>query len=72
MDDINFFDDVGSDFYIDGMDEADEAAYGYGSNISSDESYGHMRTEERPKQDYIYYSAYNKYIGSEVIMDVPE
>ena len=48
---VRVFDDVGYDFYIDGMDEADEAAHGYGSNTPSDEAYGYMSTEERPNQD---------------------
>ena len=45
------FDDVGSDLYIEGMGEADEAVHGYGSNNPSDEAYGYMSTEERHNQD---------------------
>ena len=51
LDDTKLFDGVRSDFYIDGMDEADEAAHGYGSNTPSDEAYGYMSIEERPNLD---------------------
>ena len=53
------------------MDEADEAAHGDGSNASSDKAYGEMMTEECPEQDDIGDAAYDKYIGAEVMMDVP-
>ena len=70
-DDTNFVDDVEADFYIFGLYEADEAAHGDGSNTSSDEAYEDMMAEESPEHDDIDNVAYNKCIGSEVIMDVP-
>ena len=36
LDDTNIIDDVGADFYIDNLDEADEAVRGDGSNTPSD------------------------------------
>ena len=53
------------------MNKADEAARGDGTNISSDKAYGNMMAEECPGQDDIDDVSYEKYIGSEVIMDVP-
>ena len=47
---MNFVDDVRAGFYIDDVDEADEAAHGDGPNTPSDEAYGDMMSEERPKQ----------------------
>ena len=44
LDDTNFVDGVGGDFYIGDVGEADEAAYGDGSNNRSDEDYGYMMT----------------------------
>ena len=51
--DTNFVDDVGAHLYIDDMDEADKSAHGDGPNTPSDEAYGEMITEERPKQEDI-------------------
>ena len=45
-------------------------AHGYESNTLSDEAYGDMMTEERPKQNNIDDTSYNKYIGAEVIINV--
>ena len=45
-------------------------AHGYESNTLSDEAYGDMMTEERPKQNNIDDTSYNKYIGTEVIINV--
>ena len=53
------------------MDEVDEVAHGDGPNTLSDEAYGDMMAEERPKQYDIDDEAYDKYIGAEVIMEVP-
>ena len=45
-------------------------AHGDGSNTLSGEAYGYMMTEESPENDNIDDDAYDKYIGTEVIMDV--
>ncbi len=71
MDDTNFVNDKGDDFYINDIKEADEAAHGNGSNTPTDKEYGDMLTEDCPKQDDIDDAAYDKYIGAEVMMDVP-
>ena len=70
MDDTNFVDDVGADLYIYYVDEYDGESHGGGSNTPSDEAYGDMTTNERPEKDNIDNAAYEKYIGSELIMDV--
>ena len=67
---MNFADDVGADFYIDDVDEYNEAAHEDGSNTLSDEAYGDMMTEERPEKDNIDDAAYNKYVGAAVMMGV--
>ena len=66
---MNFSDDVGDDFYIDDMDEADEAAHRNDSNTPSDEAYRDMMAEEHTEKNGINNAAYNKYIGEELIMD---
>ena len=65
MDDTNFVDDVGSDLYIDDVDEANEVSHGDESKTPSDESYGDLITEEFPKQDNIDHAAYEKYVPGE-------
>ena len=70
MDDTNFVDDVGANFYINDVDEADEAAHGDGSNNLSGEECWYMLEEERPKQGNIGNGAYVKYIGTRVMTDV--
>ena len=45
LDDTSFFDDVRAGFYIDDVDEANEAEHGDGSNTPSDEAYGDMMTK---------------------------
>ena len=47
LDDIKFVDDVGDDFYIDDLDEANEAALGDGVNTPSDEAYVDIMAEDR-------------------------
>ena len=71
MDETNFVDNIRADFYIDNVDEADEAAHGDVSNTLSDESYGNMIAEYRPDQDNIFNVYYDKYIEAELMMDVP-
>ena len=53
------------------MYEADEVSHGDGPNTPSDEAYGDMMAEERANQYDIDDVAYEKYIGAEVIMEVP-
>ena len=53
LDETNFVDDVGAAFYIDDVDEADEASHGDDNTTPSDKSYGYMMEEERPAQDNI-------------------
>ena len=71
MDDTSFIDDFRADFYIDDMGEAKEAVHGDGFNTPSNEPYGEMMAEERRDYEDIYNATYNKYVGTEVIMDVP-
>ena len=71
LDHTNFVVNSGTDLYIDNVDEPDEEAHGYGYNNPSDEAYGEMMVEESPNQYDINDTAYNKYIGAEVTMDVP-
>ena len=60
MDNTNFVNDKGNNFYIDDINEADEAAHGDGSNTPTDKEYGDMLTEDRPEQDDIDDAAYDK------------
>ena len=53
------------------MDEYDEAAHGDVSNTLINEAYGYMMVEEHHEQEYIDNTAYNNYIGTEVMIDVP-
>ena len=71
LDDTNFVDDVGADFYIDDVDKADEAVHGYGSRTPIDEVYRDMMVEERSEKGKIDNVAYDKYIGTEFIIEVP-
>ena len=49
LDDTNFVDDFGANFYIDDVDEANEAAHGDGANTPSDEAYEDMTAENSSK-----------------------
>jgi hypothetical protein len=71
LDDANFVNLDAGDFYLD--DEYDDSgvAHGDGTNTPTDAEYGDMLTEDRPEQDDIDNDAYDKYIGAEVMMDVP-
>ena len=71
LDDMNFVDDVRSDFYINNMDKFDETAHGDEDNNPNDEAYGDIMVEEHPDQEDIFDGTYKKYIGAEVIMVVP-
>ena len=70
MEDTNFVNDKGNDFYIDNINEADEAEHSDVSNTPTDKGHGDMLTEDCPEQDDIDDAAYDKYIGAEVMMDV--
>ena len=69
--DTNFVDNVGANFYIDDVNETNEEAKGGGFNTPGYEAYGEMMVEASLDQYTIDKVAYNKYIGSKVIMDVP-
>ena len=74
LDDTKFTDDTGAEgaeFYIDNIEGADAVAHGEGSNTPSDAEYGDMLVDERPDKDDVDDAAYDKYIGAEVMMDVP-
>ena len=71
LDGTYFVDDVGDDFHIDDVNEADDSAHRDRYNNLSDEEYEEMMTEERPNQDDIHDAAYGKYISAEVIMYMP-
>ena len=49
LDDTNFVDDFGANFYIDDVDEANEVAHGDGTNTLSDEAYADMTAENSSK-----------------------
>ena len=49
LDDTNFVDDFGANFYFDDVDEANEAAHGDGANTPSDEAYEDMTAENCSK-----------------------
>ena len=53
------------------MDKVDEAAYVDEDNKPNDEAYGDIMVDEYSDQDDIFDATYEKYIGTEVIMDVP-
>ena len=71
LDDTKFVNPEVSELYINEMDDADDVAHGDGSNTPSGEEYVDMKTDERPKQDDIDNESYDKYIGAEVMIDVP-
>ena len=71
LDDTNFVNPEVGELYIKKMDDDDNVAQGDVSNTLSDKEYANMKAEEHPEQDDIDNDAYNKYIGAEVIMDVP-
>ena len=71
MDDTNFVNQEAGELCIDEIDDEDEVAHGDGSNNTSGVDYSSMRPEERPEQDDMDDNAYDKYIGAEVMMDVP-
>ena len=53
------------------MDEYDEAAHGDVSNTLINEACGYMIVEDHYEQEYIDNTDFDKYIGTEVMMDVP-
>ena len=68
LDDTNVVDDVGDDFYIYDVDEANDVAHGDGYNTTSCEAYGVTMAEESPDEDNLYNMAYEEFIVSKVIM----
>ena len=64
LDETNFTDDVGAEFYIDDIEDADAAAHGDGSNTPSDKEYGDMMAADRPEKDEMDEAGYDKYIGA--------
>ena len=71
LDGTNFIDDVGNYFYVDNVNESNKSVDGDGYNTPTYEAYRDMISEQRPYQYNIDDVAYDKYIGSEVIMNVP-
>ena len=71
LDDTNFTNPEAGELCIDDIDDADEVAHGDGSNTPSVDEYADMEPEERPERDDVDDDAYDKYIGAEVMMDVP-
>ena len=71
LDDTNFVNPEAGELYIDEVEDKDEAAHGDGTQTPDDDEYADMNTEERPKQDDVDSKTYDKYIGAEVMMDVP-
>lgn len=71
LDDKNFVNHEAGEFYLDDEYDDDVLAHGDGTNTPSNEEYGDMITEERPDQDDIDNDAFDKYIGAEVMLDVP-
>ena len=57
--------------YIDEVGDEDEAAHRDGTQTPDDDEYADMKTKERPEQDDVDSKTYDKYIGAEVMMDVP-
>ena len=71
LDDTNFVNPEARELYIDEFEYENEAAHRDGTQMPDDDEYADMNTEERPKQDDVDFETYDKYIGSEVMMDVP-
>ena len=71
LDDTNFVNPEAGELYIDEVEDDDEAAHGDGTQTPDDDEYAEMKTEERTEQDDVDSKTYDKYIGSEVMMDVP-
>ena len=71
FDDTNFVNPEYGELCINEIDDEGEVARGDGSNTPSGVDYSSMTPEERPEQEDMDDDAYNKYIGAEVIMDVP-
>ena len=57
--------------YIDEVEDEEEAAHRDGTPTPDDDEYTDMNTEELPKQDDVDSEKYDKYIGAEVMMEVP-
>ena len=56
---------------IEDIDDVDKAAHGDGSNTPSGDEYADILTEDRPDCDNLDDDAYERYIGADVLMDVP-
>ena len=54
LDGTKCVDDVRANFYIDDVDESNEAAHGYGANTLKNEAYRGIMVEENPEQVNIY------------------
>ena len=57
--------------YINEVEDEEEAAHGDVTQTPDDDEYADMNTKEPPKQDDVDSETYDKYIVSEVMMDVP-
>ena len=57
--------------YIDAVEDEEKAAHRYGTQTPDDDEYADMNTKQRPEQDDVHSKTYYKYIGAEVMMDVP-
>ena len=71
MDDTNFTNPEAGELCIDNIDDSDEIAHADGSNTPSDDEYADMKPEEIPERDDVDNGAYDKYIDTEVMIDVP-
>ena len=71
LDDTKFTNKGAVDMCINDIDNAGEATHCYGSNTQSDDWYIDMLPEDRPYRDNLEDDAYDRYIGAEVLMDVP-
>ena len=69
--DTNFVNPEAGDLYIDELDKSDEASHGEGSQTPYGRKYADMIQEELPEKNDVDDKAYDKYIGAEVMMDVP-
>ena len=70
-DENNLTNKEAGDMCIEDIDNADKAVHGFGSNNPSDDEYADIMPEDRTDRDNLDDDAYDRYIGAEVLMDVP-
>ena len=71
LDDTNFANEEAGGMCMDNIEDADDAAHGDGSNTPSDDDYAYILAVDRTDRDDLDDDAYVRYIGAEVLMDVP-